>query len=89
VVIGAEVRTSDEWMVAIANNFGVCLTGASTARYYQRPGVVCRPIDRITPTEVVVAWRHDDHRAAVADFVRACEEAAAGGVDSVTRLHSG
>jgi DNA-binding transcriptional LysR family regulator len=89
VVIGAEVRTSDEWMVAIANNFGVCLTGASTARYYQRPGVVCRPIDRITPTEVVVAWRHDDHRAAVADFVRACEEAAAGGEDSVTRLYSG
>jgi DNA-binding transcriptional LysR family regulator len=78
VVIGAEVRTSDEWMVAIANNYGVSLTGASTARFYQRPGVVCRPLDRITPTEVVVAWRSDDHRAAVADFVTACVEAAAG-----------
>ena len=34
-------------------------------------------LDRITPTGVVVAWRHDDRRAAVADFVRACEEAVA------------
>jgi hypothetical protein len=63
-------------MEAIANNFGVCLTGASTARYYQRPGVVCRPVDRISPTEVAVAWRRDDRRSVVADFVAACVEVA-------------
>lgn len=76
VVVGAEVKTSDEWMEALANNFGVCLTGASTARYYPRPGVVYRPIDRITPTEVVVAWRADDQRRIVAEFVTACVETA-------------
>lgn len=78
VVIGAEVNSTDEWMEAIANNFGVCLTGASTARFYPRPGVVCRPIDKITPTEVAVAWRVADSRAVVADFVTACAETVAG-----------
>lgn len=77
VVIGAEVNSTDEWMEAIANNFGLCLTGASTARFYPRPGVVCRPIDKITPTEVAVAWRASDTRQVVADFVTACAETAA------------
>ncbi|MBD9729532.1 hypothetical protein [Streptomyces caniscabiei] len=62
----------------MANNFGVCLTGASTARFYPRPGVVCRPIDKITPTEVAVARRAADSRAVVADFVTACAETVAG-----------
>ncbi|GGL60585.1 LysR family transcriptional regulator [Streptomyces fumigatiscleroticus] len=77
VVIGAEVKTTDEWMEAIANNFGVCFTGASTARFYPRPGVVCRPVEKITPTEVAVAWREADRRRVVADFVTACAETAA------------
>lgn len=75
-VIGTEVKTSDEWMEAVANNFGICLTGTSTARFYPRPDIVCRPIDKITPTSVAVAWRRDDKRSVVADFVRCCERVA-------------
>jgi DNA-binding transcriptional LysR family regulator len=88
ILIGAEVKTSDEWMEAIANNFGVCLTGASTARFYQRPGVVYRMVDTISPTEVVVAWRRDDRRRVVHAFVAACAFVAAetSGADPVPDL---
>lgn len=74
VVIGAEVRSSDEWMEALANGFGVTFTAASTARFYHRPGVVCRPVDRISPTEVAVAWRRSDQRPVVREFVEVCTE---------------
>lgn len=76
VKIGAEVKTSDEWIEAVANNFGVCLTGTSTARFYPRSDIVCRPLDNITPTSVAVAWRRDDNRTIVADFVRSCQQVA-------------
>ncbi|MGY0236671.1 LysR family transcriptional regulator [Longispora urticae] len=72
VRIGAEVHSSDEWMEAIANGFGVCFTAESTARFYTRPGVVYRPVDRISPTRVALAWHRDDRRRIIADFVAVC-----------------
>ncbi|TVT57308.1 LysR family transcriptional regulator [Amycolatopsis rhizosphaerae] len=73
VRIGAVARNPDEWLAAIANGYGVSLTPAATARFYQRPGVTYRPVTDVSPSQVGVAWAAaDDDNQVVGDFVRAC-----------------
>ncbi|MET7672413.1 LysR family transcriptional regulator [Micromonospora luteifusca] len=73
VRIGAVAHNPDEWLTAIANGYGVSLTAAATARFYQRPGVIYRPVTGVSPSQVGVAWAPaDDHNEVVGDFVRAC-----------------
>ncbi|MGK8465634.1 LysR family transcriptional regulator [Nocardia cyriacigeorgica] len=73
VRIGAVTEHTDEWLSAIANGYGVALAPESAGRYFQRPGVVYRPVNGIAPTQVAVAW--DPAIAAdsaVHDFVASC-----------------
>ncbi|RFS86007.1 LysR family transcriptional regulator [Actinomadura spongiicola] len=71
--IGAVARNSDEWLTAIANGYGISLTPASSARFYQRPGITYRPCSGISPNTVAVAWAvHSEDNPALRDFVRCC-----------------
>ncbi len=78
VVIGAEAASPDEAFEAIANGVGIALLAEGNAAIYQRPGVVARPVDGLSPSELAIVWRRDDDRDVVADFVELCVEAAGG-----------
>ncbi|SEM56467.1 LysR family transcriptional regulator [Streptacidiphilus jiangxiensis] len=71
--IGVVAHNPDEWLNAIVNGYGVSLTPAATARFYQRPGIVYRPVTGVSPSHVAVAWSAAaDHDRIVQDFVHAC-----------------
>lgn len=72
VRIGAVTEHTDEWLSAIANGYGVALAPESAGRYFQRPGVVYRPVTGIAPTQVAVAWDPATDAPAVRDFVASC-----------------
>jgi DNA-binding transcriptional LysR family regulator len=73
VRIGAVAHNPDEWLTAIANGYGVSLTPEATVRFYQRPGVVYRPVTGVSPSRVGVAWaRGGTQDPAVQDFVACC-----------------
>ncbi|MGH2429088.1 MAG: LysR family transcriptional regulator [Candidatus Limnocylindria bacterium] len=69
--IGAEVRTADETFEAIENGLGVVLLAAGNASLYRRPGVVTRLVVGSPEAQLVVAWRADDARPVVLEFVEA------------------
>ncbi|KAA2266481.1 LysR family transcriptional regulator [Solihabitans fulvus] len=71
--IGTVTRTTDEWLTAIANGYGVALAPESCARFYPRPGVAYRPVTGVSPSRVAVAWAKDGDPV-IADFVRSCLE---------------
>ncbi|MEC3956991.1 LysR family transcriptional regulator [Nocardia sp. CDC153] len=78
--IGAVADRPDDWLVAIANGYGVALAPESAARYFARPGIVYRPVNGVSPTRVGVAWRPaQDTDPVVQDFVRSCLEYREGG----------
>ncbi|MGW3241791.1 LysR substrate-binding domain-containing protein [Streptomyces sp. NPDC001070] len=62
---------------AVAAGLGVALVAQGNAELYPRPGVVARPVRGLAPAELALAWRSDDHRPEVAEFVAAFPEAAA------------
>jgi DNA-binding transcriptional LysR family regulator len=70
--VALEVNSPDETFEAVASGLGVHLLAAGNADIYARPGVVCRPVDGLSPCELAVAWREDDARAEVRAFVAAC-----------------
>lgn len=70
--IGAEVATPEEWVEAVTLGLGVAVTSQSTSWYYDRPGVVYRPLQGADPCSVAVVWRGGDLRPAVRDFVQCC-----------------
>ncbi|NEW45762.1 LysR family transcriptional regulator [Nocardia cyriacigeorgica] len=73
VRIGAVTEHTDEWLSAIANGYGVALAPESSGRYFQRPGVVYRPVTGIPSTQVAVAWDPATGAAsAVHDFIASC-----------------
>ena len=72
----AEVATADETFEAVASGLGVVLLSAGNAEIYKREGVVCRPVSGLSPSELAVVWRTDDHRHAVRSFIDACVAAA-------------
>jgi DNA-binding transcriptional LysR family regulator len=74
--IGAEIRSADEAFEAVATGAGVVLVAAGNARHYDPDGVVARPVRGLAPAQLAVAWRSDDARALVSDFVSACTQAA-------------
>ncbi|HEY5843690.1 MAG TPA: LysR family substrate-binding domain-containing protein, partial [Mycobacterium sp.] len=69
VRLGAEVATVDECFEAILSQRGVAFSGASTQRYYSRPGLAFVPVTDIPPASVSVAWRTDVDSQLVRDFV--------------------
>ncbi|HTF47734.1 MAG TPA: LysR family transcriptional regulator [Pseudonocardia sp.] len=70
--VGAEVHNADETFEAVANCLGVVLLSEGNASIYRREDVIARPVKGLTPSELAVAWRVDDHRTAIKDFVDAC-----------------
>jgi DNA-binding transcriptional LysR family regulator len=76
VKIGAEASTADEAFEAVATGQGVVLLAEGNAGVYERPGIVCRPVIGVQPSQLAVAWRRDDQRATVHEFVRTAVEVA-------------
>jgi DNA-binding transcriptional LysR family regulator len=71
--IGAVTDHPDDWLNAIANGYGIALAPESTARFYQRPGVVFRPVIGVSPSRAGVVWNpDDDNNPIVQDFVHSC-----------------
>jgi DNA-binding transcriptional LysR family regulator len=77
VRIGAVVHGPEEAVTALGRGLGVALISAGNAEIYQRPEYVVRPVRGLPPGELAIAWRADDTRAVVHDFVRSCVEATA------------
>jgi DNA-binding transcriptional LysR family regulator len=77
VRIGAEARTADEAFEAVATGHGVALLAEGNVSVYARPGIVCRPVVGVQPSQLAIAWRRGDERAAVREFVGAAVEVAA------------
>jgi DNA-binding transcriptional LysR family regulator len=69
--VAAEVRSADETFEAVANHIGIVLLAAGNARLYRRPGVVTRPVRGLPDAQLLVAWRADDRRQVVHEFVEA------------------
>ncbi len=68
----AEAETAEETFEAVASGLGVALLSAGNAAIYRRDDVVCLPVTGLPPSELAVAWRTGDDRAAIRVFVEAC-----------------
>jgi DNA-binding transcriptional LysR family regulator len=71
-LVGAEVGSADETYEAIVDGRGVVLLASGNAPLLDRGGVVFRPVAGLPPSELALAWRRDDQRELVAEYVRAC-----------------
>jgi DNA-binding transcriptional LysR family regulator len=82
-VIAGEVRSAEETFESIENGIGIALLSAGNAEIYRRDTIVTVPVHGIAPSELAVAWRSDDHRPVIRDFVDVCSQVAksAGAID--------
>jgi DNA-binding transcriptional LysR family regulator len=76
VRIGAQARTADEAFEAVATGHGIVLLAEGNVSVYARPGIVCRPVVGVQPSQLAVAWRRGDQRTAVREFVGAAVDVA-------------
>jgi DNA-binding transcriptional LysR family regulator len=77
VRIGAEARTADEAFEAVTTGRNVVLLAEGNVSVYARPGIVCRPVLGVQPSQLAIAWRRGEGRAAVGEFVAAAVDVAA------------
>ncbi|WP_026360176.1 LysR substrate-binding domain-containing protein [Amycolatopsis nigrescens] len=75
VRVAAEITTTDETYEALVDGVGVCLAAAGNAPIFTRDGVVAVPVRGLPPSQLVLAWRRDDRRPVVRDFVEAARRA--------------
>jgi DNA-binding transcriptional LysR family regulator len=75
--IATEVTSADEVFEIVSSGAAVTLLAEGNAVVYSRPGITCIPVVDLEPAQLAVAWRRDDRRPAVRDFIRACRDAAA------------
>jgi DNA-binding transcriptional LysR family regulator len=75
VRIGALAETPDEAFEAVGAGQGVTLLSAGNAQLYARPGVATLPVVDLSPAELAVAWRSDDERPIIREFVQSAQEA--------------
>ncbi|WP_330455689.1 LysR substrate-binding domain-containing protein [Streptomyces sp. NBC_00820] len=75
-LIGAEVASAEETYEALVAGLGVVLLATGNAPLISLGGVVTRAVKGISPSRFVLAWRADDRRPLVRDYIRACEQAA-------------
>jgi len=68
-VIGAVAHNADEAFEAVANCLGVVLVAEGNAAMYRRDGIVTMPITGLPASQLALAWRTDDSRDVVRDFV--------------------
>ncbi|MEU1289224.1 LysR family transcriptional regulator [Kitasatospora sp. NPDC005856] len=69
--IGAVVANAEETLAAIEEGSGITLMAAGNAAIYRRPGIRSVPVTGLALSLLAVAWRTDDHRTSVRDFVEA------------------
>ena len=74
--VAAEVSTADEVFEVVSSGAAIALLAEGNAVIYARPGIVCIPVNGLAPARLAIAWRRDDRRPAVRDFVQACREVA-------------
>jgi DNA-binding transcriptional LysR family regulator len=68
--IGTTVKSLDGLIEAVAAGLGVAATVEPAVEALgSRAGVVFRPVDGLEPLPFWVAWRQDDHRENVRQFV--------------------
>ncbi|WTT09970.1 LysR substrate-binding domain-containing protein [Streptomyces zaomyceticus] len=75
-VVGGEIASADETYEALVGGLGICLVAVGNAPLLARDGVVVRPVDGVTPSHFVLAWRADDTRPLVHAYARAAAGAA-------------
>ena len=68
----AEVASADETFEIVSSGRALTLLAKGNAIVYSRPGIVCIPVNGLSPANLAVAWRRNDHRPAVHTFVEAC-----------------
>jgi DNA-binding transcriptional LysR family regulator len=76
-LLGPEVHTIEEQLTATAIGGYVSLTPESVAAYYPRPAIRYVLVDDVEPSEIAIAWRRDDDRANVREFVSSVRDTAA------------
>lgn len=69
--IGGVVANAEETFSAIEGGHGIALLSSGNAAIYRRPGISAIPVTGLPPAHLAVAWRADDQRATVRDFVEA------------------
>ncbi|MEU0807190.1 LysR substrate-binding domain-containing protein [Streptomyces sp. NPDC005970] len=72
-LIGAEVAGTEETYEALVVGLGVVLLAAGNAPLITLGGVVTRVVRGISPSRFALAWRADDRRPLVREYVRAGE----------------
>ncbi|UZJ33585.1 LysR family transcriptional regulator [Streptomyces endophytica] len=77
VRIGGVVANADETFEAVSEGLGVVLLSAGNAEIYRRPGVVARPVTGLTPAQLALVRRPDDHRTVLRDVLDAVRHHAA------------
>lgn len=68
-VIGTEAPTAEEQVEALVHGLGVCLMAGGAVPLYRWPGITARLVVDLEPCALSVAWRADDDRVTVRDFV--------------------
>ncbi len=71
VRVGATVSNADETFAAVEDGSGIVLLAAGNAAIYRRPGISTIPVAGLSPSELALVWRRNDHRAVIRDFVEA------------------
>ena len=71
VKVGAIIANAEETFAAVEEGSGIVLLSSGNAAIYQRPGVRAIPVTGVSPSQLAVAWRTDDSRGVVRDFVEA------------------
>ena len=60
----------------VSSGAAITLLAEGNADIYAREGIVCIPVNGLDPARLAIAWRRDDRRPAIRDFVQACRDAA-------------
>lgn len=61
-VIGGVIASTEETVESLTAGLGVCLIAAGNAPLIARDGVIVRPVDGVSPSRLVLAWRRNDDR---------------------------
>jgi DNA-binding transcriptional LysR family regulator len=76
--IGAQIASTDETYEALVDGRGICLVAAGNAPLLTLGGVTTLPVRGVAPSRLALAWRRDDNRPLVRDYVQACRQATSG-----------
>lgn len=74
-VIGAEISSVGETYEALMDGRGIVLLASGNAPLVALDGVITCPVRGLSPSQLALAWRAEDRRPLVRDYVRACKQA--------------